>query len=363
MKNKGNIFIICFILCLLFGCGKNDGQTVESSETINIIEGTYIVRAEDREKEVLENTADEENTETVTDTEEVTAENTENVEDKNEKPQTAVSDKTDSGNEKPATQEKPSQQGQTTTPSKPTTTTQPTTPSKPSTPSQPATPSEPTHTHSYSSSVTTKATCTKNGVETFRCSCGDSYEETISATGHNYVCDSEEVATCQSEGCRYYICNECWEASYTETVPKTAHNYVGTVTVEPGCTTTGVKSYTCSCGASYTEAIPATGHDFCGDNQADNIIAPTCTQNGSATYWCWNWQCEYRETRVLPATGHRMVETLKIITKATCTTNGLRITKECWNTGCEECVTEVIPATGHTNINGRCLYCGIDMEE
>lgn len=336
MKNKGNIFVICFILCLLFGCGKNDNQTVESSETISVIEGTYIVRAEDREKVVLENTADEENTETVTDTEEVTAENTETVEDKNEKP---------------ATQEKPSQQEQPTTSSKPTTTTQPTTPSKP------------VHTHSYSSSVTTKATCTENGVETFSCSCGDSYEETISATGHNYVCDSEEVATCQSEGCRYYICNECWEASYTETVPKTAHNYVGTVTVEPGCTTTGVKSYACSCGASYTEVIPATGHDFCSDNQADNKVAPTCTQNGSAEYWCWEWQCGYRETRVIPATGHFMVPTHQVLTEATCTTAGLVKTQECWNSGCNECVTEVIPATGHFNFNGRCMYCGIDMDE
>ncbi|MBQ6890526.1 MAG: family 43 glycosylhydrolase, partial [Oscillospiraceae bacterium] len=43
-----------------------------------------------------------------------------------------------------------------------------------------------THTHSYSSSVTTAATCTSAGVRTYSCSCGSSYTEAIAALGHNY---------------------------------------------------------------------------------------------------------------------------------------------------------------------------------
>ena len=44
--------------------------------------------------------------------------------------------------------------------------------------------------HDYKSEVTTKATCTDDGEKTFTCSsCGDSYTETIKATGHNYVND------------------------------------------------------------------------------------------------------------------------------------------------------------------------------
>lgn len=43
------------------------------------------------------------------------------------------------------------------------------------------------HIHNYTSSVTTAATCTTAGVRTYVCSCGNSYTEEISATGHNYV--------------------------------------------------------------------------------------------------------------------------------------------------------------------------------
>ncbi len=41
------------------------------------------------------------------------------------------------------------------------------------------------HKHSYTSKVTAKATCGKDGVKTFTCSCGDSYTESIKATGQH----------------------------------------------------------------------------------------------------------------------------------------------------------------------------------
>ncbi len=40
------------------------------------------------------------------------------------------------------------------------------------------------HTHSYTSKITTAATCTEDGVKTFTCSCGDKYTEEIPALGH-----------------------------------------------------------------------------------------------------------------------------------------------------------------------------------
>lgn len=43
------------------------------------------------------------------------------------------------------------------------------------------------HSHSYTSSITTAATCTTAGVKTYTCNCGHSYTESIPATGHNYV--------------------------------------------------------------------------------------------------------------------------------------------------------------------------------
>lgn len=240
MKNKGYVFFVWLLACLLLGCGKNDGQTAESFETISIIEGTYIVRAEDREKDVLENVG------SIEDTEEVTAENTENVEDKNEKPQTTVSDKTDSGNEKPATQEKTSQQGQTTTPS------------------QPSTPNTTVHTHSYTSSVTTSPTCSEEGVKTYRCSCGHSYTESIPCTAHSYV-ETKTEATCTSEGDTTKRCQNCGHVIYTQGSPALGHyyDYYNAVVVEPTCEERGSSTVTCKrCGEKEVFGIVPRGHSW-----------------------------------------------------------------------------------------------------
>ena len=43
-----------------------------------------------------------------------------------------------------------------------------------------------THPHKYSSKVTKEATCTTDGTKTYTCSCGDTYTETIKATGHSF---------------------------------------------------------------------------------------------------------------------------------------------------------------------------------
>ena len=78
------------------------------------------------------------------------------------------------------------------------------------------------HKHSYTSKVTTEATCTKTGVKTFTCSCGDKYTETIPAVDHTYN--------------------------------KT------TVAKSPTCVETGVKMFSCVCGDFYTEDIPVVDH-------------------------------------------------------------------------------------------------------
>lgn len=61
---------------------------------------------------------------------------------------------------------------------------------------------EPPHEHSYTASITKEATCTENGTTTYTCSCGDSYNETIEATGHDFEgskcknCDYDKADTC-----------------------------------------------------------------------------------------------------------------------------------------------------------------------
>ena len=73
------------------------------------------------------------------------------------------------------------------------------------------------HVHKYNSGVVTKApTCTDTGVKTYTCVDGDdSYTETISALGHDYVTHTETVTVKEAwdedvyEG--FYICNGCGE--------------------------------------------------------------------------------------------------------------------------------------------------------
>lgn len=71
-----------------------------------------------------------------------------------------------------------------------------TTTSKPQTPAAtpnptPETKPEPTtpqHTHNYTASVTAQPTCSTAGTRTYSCACGDSYSESVPATGnHNWV--------------------------------------------------------------------------------------------------------------------------------------------------------------------------------
>ncbi|MBQ6890617.1 MAG: hypothetical protein IJN53_06365, partial [Oscillospiraceae bacterium] len=111
------------------------------------------------------------------------------------------------------------------------------------------------HTHSYTSEVTTAATCDSSGVKTFTCSCGASYTEAIPALGHSY-----------SGG----VCTRCGAEESDD--PHT-HSYSSKVTTAATCEKAGVKTFTCSCGDSYTQAIPALGHNYSGG---------VCTRCGAA---------------------------------------------------------------------------------
>lgn len=55
--------------------------------------------------------------------------------------------------------------------------------------------------HSYTATVTTQPTCTKDGVRTYKCSCGTTYTEAIAKTGHNSNTTIPAVAaTCTKSG-------------------------------------------------------------------------------------------------------------------------------------------------------------------
>ncbi|MBQ6890618.1 MAG: hypothetical protein IJN53_06370, partial [Oscillospiraceae bacterium] len=128
------------------------------------------------------------------------------------------------------------------------------------------------HTHSYSSSVTTAATCTTAGVRTYTCSCGASYTEAISALGHSYS-SKVTAPTCTANGYTTYTCTNCGNSYTSNQTSATGHSYTSSVTA-PTCTASGTRTYTCStCGYSYSETIAATGHSYSNG---------TCTVCGAA---------------------------------------------------------------------------------
>ena len=148
------------------------------------------------------------------------------------------------------------------------------------------------HTHNYTATVTKQPTCTAEGVKTFRCSCGDSYTEAISAAGHifgAYVYNND--ATEAADGTETAVCTICG-AKDTRTAAGTkiahVHNYTAAVTKAATCAEEGVTTYTCSCGHSYTEPIAKTAHSF-GDyiynddatTEADGTKTATCSVCGA----------------------------------------------------------------------------------
>lgn len=131
---------------------------------------------------------------------------------------------------------------------------------------KPTEPATQAHTHNYTATITKQPTCTAEGVKTFRCSCGDSYTEAISAAGHvfgAYVYNND--ATEAADGTETAACTICG-AKDTRTAAGTkiahVHNYTAAVTKAATCAEEGVKTYTCSCGSSYTEAVPVVAHSF-----------------------------------------------------------------------------------------------------
>ena len=149
------------------------------------------------------------------------------------------------------------------------------------------------HVHSYTSSITTEASCSVEGVMTFTCECGDTYTESIEKTAHSFGAYTyNNDATEDADGTETAVCSVCG-TSDTRTAAGTklehVHSYTSSITAEASCATEGVMTYTCKCGDSYTEAIPKTEHKFGeyvynGDANAryDGTETATCSVCGAS---------------------------------------------------------------------------------
>ena len=192
-----------------------------------------------------------------------------------------------------------------------------------------------THEHSYTSEVTTPATCTENGVKTFTCDCGKVYSEVIEATGHktsSWITD--KAATCTADGKKHKECTVCKKVLETAEVTASGHSFKNEVTAAT-CVSLGYETKTCrNCGeCQFVRVIPAKGHTPSGwkiDNDK-GIRYKDCTVCGSLL-----------EAEKLDGCTHRFVSE---VTDPTCTANGFEL-KTCADCG-ETRFVRVIAAKGH----------------
>lgn len=134
--------------------------------------------------------------------------------------------------------------------------------------------------------TTVNAQCEVDGSKNYKCTkCGDSYSETLTATGHNFTGAAKSHLN-GKDGDHYYKCvnTNCNEYGVGTTKNATEpHTWdAGVVTKDSTCDVLGIRTYTCTvCGATYTEDIPVKGHTL----QKVDYKAPTCTATGNQEYY------------------------------------------------------------------------------
>ena len=168
--------------------------------------------------------------------------------------------------------------------------------------------------HNYDSKITTKASCTEDGVLTYICTkCNESYTEKIPATGHKYN-DVVTEASCDKGGYTLHTCENCGDIYKDNFTSQLGHDYTSQ-TVKPTCETDGEKTFTCTrCGDTYTEVIKAKGHVY-----KRTVVAAGCETDGYTLVECMECHDSFREGYV-GAKGHTIVTDKAVA--ATCTTAG-----------------------------------------
>ncbi len=217
--------------------------------------------------------------------------------------------------------------------------------------------------HNWSEPTIMDNKCFSEGLAVFYCN--DCVEtnlryDTVPAMEHLY---SEErfEPTDTEDGYIEYTCSVCGD-TYRETLPATgnscSHSYKSSVTTEATCTINGVETFTCSnCGHSYTEIITAPGH-IAGDWLQTK--APTCTQTGMEEKRC-DVCSELLDSRIVEATNHTLSH---IKQESTCKTAGYEY-DSC--TVCGEIQNRVeLPLGEHktrlVRIDSTCTVPGVEYE-
>ena len=224
--------------------------------------------------------------------------------------------------------------------------------------------------HDYASKITTKASCTEDGVLTYICTrCDESYTEKIPATGHKYNAVVTE-ASCDKGGYTLHTCENCGDIYKDNFTSPLGHDYTSQ-TVKPACETDGEKTFTCTrCGDTYTEVIKAKGHVY-----KRTVVATGCETDGYTLVECMECHDSFKEDYVA-AKGHTIVTDKAVA--ATCTTSGKTEGSHCSVCGKVIKAQTEIKAKGHVagdwitdkaaavGVKGRkhrsCTVCGAVVE-
>ncbi|MBQ4266949.1 MAG: fibronectin type III domain-containing protein, partial [Clostridia bacterium] len=82
------------------------------------------------------------------------------------------------------------------------------------------------HTHSYTSTVTQEATCWREGMKTYTCTCGESYTEAIAKLDHEYrPWETKKNPTCTAPGLEWSYCLLC-DNDFEREIPATGHTVI-----------------------------------------------------------------------------------------------------------------------------------------
>ena len=188
--------------------------------------------------------------------------------------------------------------------------------------------------------VKTPATGDQPGVKVRKCKvCGVTEEDEISE--HKYgEWTVVKAATCTEKGTEQRTCADCGNVQ-TRSIPATGHKYEEERVKDTTCTEDGLLKFTCTkCGDTYTKIESATGHDM--ETRGWTVVTEaTCTKPGLEERVCNNWNtdgtpCDHKETRKIPATGHKYESKSTTVTVETAE-NGDKITKTTTEKICSSC--------------------------
>ena len=164
------------------------------------------------------------------------------------------------------------------------------------------------HDFKIAGDIIKETNCEEDGIQVFLCSCGESIEKTIYATGHKYNILEKD---------NDYHWYEC---SCGDILSKESHNYTfseNKINV-PTCTEAGFKECFCECGQStQIKYADAFGHSF---SEWRVLKYPTLTETGLIERYCYNdsFHSEVKELPILNAVDYE----LNITTMPTCYDEG-----------------------------------------